>query len=123
MRYLIAILMAVLLAGCDKPADRTIYIGPMQGVPSGLVSMTMATCCGSMKPAIQGGEKAWAEKYINQSDLVGRIVMTNKFTHRVIAEGDDWVITSGDANWSTDGKIPKSELRYIIKYVIRNEKK
>jgi hypothetical protein len=124
MRYLLAILMAILLAGCtSRPVDRTVYITPMHGVPTGLVAMRMATCCGSMKPAIKGGELAWAEKYTNQSGIVGYIVTTDKFTHRVLVESDDWVITSGDANWSTDGKTPKSELRYIIKYIVRNEKK
>lgn len=84
--------------------------------------MRLNTCCGSMKPVIQGGELSWAEPYHGQSGLVGYIVVTNKFTHRVIAETATEVVTAGDANTGIDPRTPKSEIRYIIRYIVRNEK-
>lgn len=124
MRFFIFIILAVtLLAGCNGPADKTVYLNPGDAVPSGLIEMRMPTCCGSMKPAIMGGERTWVERYSNQTGLSGYIVMTDKVTHRVVAETQDTVVLAGDNNASADGRVLKSDIRYIVKYIMRHEAK
>lgn len=71
-----------------------------------------------MRPVLKGGELAYAEPYTGQP-LVGRIVCTTRFTHRVTAENKLAVYTSGDANKYSDGWSPKGEVRWVIRYVVR----
>ncbi len=117
-------IICLLLAGCvSRPANKTVYIGPMQGVPIGLIAVHMPSCCGSMKPAINGGELAYVERYHGQSGLTGYIVSTKKFTHRVVGETATEIVTAGDNNWGYDHRTPKSEIVYIVRYIVHNEKK
>lgn len=101
------------------PKEKTIWISHNQGVPTGLKAMRLPMCCGSMLPAIHGGELGYWEVYTNQTPLAGFIVDRGDVTHRVTAETKDAVLTSGDANKHSDGWVSKSKIRWVLRYVVR----
>ena len=101
------------------PAERTVWVNSASEVPAGLVAVTINRCCGSMKPAIQGGELAWMEPYKGQQIVEGDIVQTPRFLHRVTAVNSRAIRTSGDANRRSDGWTPLSDIQYILRYVQR----
>jgi len=72
-----------------------------------------------MKPAIKGGELAYAELYHGQPLLAGEIVDNGVVTHRITAVSDDAILTSGDNARYSDGWTPKSKIRFIIRYIVR----
>lgn len=101
------------------PPERTVWVPPQTPVPSGLVTVRLNDCCGSMRPAIRGGELAYAEPYQNQTGLVGCIISTPEFTHRVTVENRRAVRTAGDANHYSDHWTDKKNIRYIIRFIVR----
>lgn len=108
------------LSGCASawPDSRTVYIPDAKHAPLGTFPVVLSKCCGSMRPAIQGGELAFAELYRGQP-LLGHVVSTDAVTHRVVAESATHVILSGDANPRSDGWIPKSRITYVVTHIVR----
>lgn len=101
------------------PVERTIWVENGYPLPQGEVAVRLSRCCGSMLPAIQGGELAYAEPYSGQPLHEGEIISTTRFTHRITAISKNAVRTAGDANSHSDGWTSKHDIKHIIRYIIR----
>jgi len=111
-----ALFLSLLLVGRGEP----MWIPRGTPVPAGLVRVQINDCCGSMKPAIQGGEIAFAEIVTPWTVLkVGDIVDTGVHTHRITALNERAVLTSGDNNRWADGWTLRKDLKFVIRYVQR----
>ena len=111
------ILLAALLS-FGWPALRIEWVPPSTPVPAGMFAVRLAHCCGSMRPSINGGELAYAEPYTGQP-LLGHVVSNGKWLHQVTAETATAVRTAGTANRHSDPWTQKTEIQYIIRYIIR----
>lgn len=103
------------------PKERTVFLPAPDHtlvIKNGLTELRLATCCGSMRPTIQGGELAYGVPYTGQP-LVGHIVTTNRFTHRVLDENSRAIYTAGDFNRRSDGWSSKKDIRFVIGYIVR----
>jgi signal peptidase I len=73
----------------------------------------------SMNPTMYQGNVVCFESYTNQKLMYGQIVEikneTHNFVHRIIGVYDDYVVTKGDNNIKTDGKINKKDIKGISK--------
>lgn len=76
-------------------------------------------CCGSMKPAIVGGELLIASRWDGREKLLGRIVDNGIALHQVVAENKRAIKTAGLANRQSDSWSPKSSVRYVIRQIVR----
>lgn len=117
MRWLL--LIALLLGGCTTwPSPSYSYVTPRGAYP-GLKLVRLANCCGSMRPGIQGGEMAWVEPYTGQPLTLGDVVATATAMHMVVAQTKTHVKTTGTANRHSDAWSPKSEIKWVLRYVVR----
>lgn len=113
------ILLATLLS-FGWPAERTEWIPRERpALERTLKRVTLNSCCGSMRPAIQGGEVAYVEIYHGQPLHAGEIIDTGFSMHRIVATSKDAVKTSGDANPRADNWTPKNRVRWIVRYIMR----
>lgn len=100
------------------PPEKTTWLPADARCPAGMTEMRVSECCGSMRPALQGGERAFVESYHGQP-IKGFIVIDDLKTHRCIAESENGYRTSGDANRRSDPWRDKSHLRFVIRYIVR----
>lgn len=78
------------------------------------------TCCGSMRPSIEGGEFAYVEDYRPGMELhEGEVVSDGKVLHRIVALSEKGVRLSGDANAHSEPWEPRSNLQYIVRVIVR----
>lgn len=82
-----------------------------------MLKLRAATCCGSMRPAIEGGERVIVQ--FRGVAHVGDIISNGKSMHRVTAENDRAVITAGDANKFSDGWTTRDKIQYRVVVIIR----
>lgn len=73
-----------------------------------------------MRPGIMGGELAYAEPYRGQP-VLGYVVSNGKWLHQVTVENATHVRTAGTANRHSDPWTPKTEIQYIIRYIVRDK--
>jgi len=111
------VLFLAAFLGWGWPKEKTQF-GPESGAPKWLSVDKIPACCGSMRPVLRGGEKAYFDTYHGQP-LNGYIVDTGTVLHRVVAENERAVLTSGDANSRSDGWTLKSKIRWVLVYVVR----
>jgi len=115
MRYCLTALL--LFSGCASIPEKTIFVP--KPVP-GYVSIQLGMCCGSMRPALYGGETVFVSPPLPSEDLLGHIVIRDDgITHRVTAQNVRAVYTAGDANQRSDGWYPRSQIVWVIRYVLR----
>lgn len=111
------ILLAALLS-FGWPAMKTEWVPASFRPPAHLKVVKLASCCGSMKPYIQGGETAYADTYHGQP-ILGYIVDNGHVTHQCVAESKDAILCSGSANSRVDPWVPKRDIRWVILYIVR----
>lgn len=110
------LLLAALLS-FGWPKEQTVWVPAGTPCPAGMIVMKVNDCCGSMKPALKGGETAYVEKK-HVGPYLGFIVGVEQL-HRVIAENERAVLTAGDANRGNDGWTPKPQIKYTLRYIVR----
>jgi hypothetical protein len=101
------------------PPERTQWLPAGSACPAGLSEVRINPCCGSMRPTLQGGERAYVDPYHGQP-ILGYIISDDLKTHRVVAETAHAYRTSGDANRQSDPWRDKKHIRWVIRYVVRD---
>ena len=110
------LLAALLSFGCP---NLDVEFGPPKPLPGGCWQAQASYCCGSMLPAIRGGETLYVRSWDGKEPLLGKLVSTGKVLHQVVAENKRAVFTSGINNRHSDGWTPKAEIQYVVRYVVR----
>lgn len=129
--------LLLLLAGCVAwPAEQTEFIhvnsrgeamklaADWQTSAPGRTWTTAGACCGSMRPALYGGEILLIEIYTGQPLTAGKMAIFYRAdgqvttVHRVIEANGRAVYFSGDNNQYSDGWIPLSSVRAVVVRVV-----
>lgn len=93
----------------------------------GKKSFTLSSSGNSMLPLLRTGDLVYYKKCSFQSIRINDILLINKrrklFTHRVIYKTDSYIITKGDNNSTSDGKIYSHQIVAKARYFRRGDKK
>lgn len=110
------LLFAILSFGWPAPA---VEFGPAKAPAPLHWKLTVANCCGSMRPILNGGETVHVSPPLPKEQLTGKIIYNGQSLHMVSTENERAVRTSGTNNRHSDDWTPRSQIEYVVRYVER----